>query len=195
MKPAHQEIPALTGAPLRTDWRGIRVKMSYTLPERVLRMHHRGYVRRLERRDELGDAVADGVLEMIRWDNEWPNEMTVLDFQNKAAGGLRLYYRRHQMAATNHYYKDGEVTPSWKAKREPWEGLKGLLTAPPPPELLPHEAAEVLSRLTEEERDIVIGRHYLGLTLPEIAAEMGVSRRTVVNRLDAIHENLREVLS
>lgn len=195
---AHQEIPVPTaGAAIRTDRRGGRVTTAVAaLPGKVLNAHHRGYVRQLRAAGELEDAVADGVVQLLRWDRRWPGEMTAPVFLNRAAGCLRRYYIRHRLRRAGQYRAaDKTVRETLAARRVDWEGVGEMLPAPPPPALADADMDEVFGRLTTDERAVVLGTHYLGLSAVEIGGRLGIDRRTVAGHLQRTYGRVKGVLS
>lgn len=63
----------------------------------------------------------------------------------------------------------------------------------PPPET--HEIRRLLEPLTDAQREAVVLRNYFGMTEPEIADAIGVSRGTVSSRLRSAYAVLRGATS
>jgi RNA polymerase sigma-70 factor (ECF subfamily) len=56
------------------------------------------------------------------------------------------------------------------------------------------EFRSILAGLTDRQRHLVIMRHVLQMTEPEIAAELGITRGTVSSRLRTAHEQIRRTM-
>jgi RNA polymerase sigma-70 factor (ECF subfamily) len=56
------------------------------------------------------------------------------------------------------------------------------------------EFRSILAGLTTRQRRLVIMRHVLEMTEPEIAAELGIARGTVSSRLRKAHEQIRRTM-
>ena len=56
------------------------------------------------------------------------------------------------------------------------------------------EFRSILAGITIRQRQLVIMRHVLEMTEPEIAAELGIARGTVSSRLRTAHQQIRRTM-
>ncbi len=83
-----------------------------------------------------------------------------------------------------------------KLRRAAWRHRLEVLLGPhaatyPEPSLAGIEAAELLSRLTPRQREVVVARDYLDLTFKEIAQHLGISVSAATSTVSQAFERIR----
>ena len=142
----------------------------------------RNLVRYLVRGDRDVDDIAQEALTLVyRRLETYQGEGAFLGWVDRIAARAAFASRRRERARR-------EVFPS-----EP-EGLSDLAAEPssgPEGYVARRRLAGLLDTLPDEQRDALVMHHVLGLTVPEIGAEIAISEETVRSRLRLGRARLR----
>ncbi|MDA3928007.1 MAG: sigma-70 family RNA polymerase sigma factor [Prolixibacteraceae bacterium] len=99
------------------------------------------------------------------------------------------HYRREKNQNT--YSNDGSVVDLFNSQRFSEENVEDLMVN----EQILNDVRELVEELPDDQKQVVVMRHYLGLSFKDIADQTGVSINTALGRMRYALINLRKIIT